>query len=87
MEQSAGFRVVAPRPSNPDPALGAVLREERERQGRSQEGLAHDAGLTTNALSRIELGQSDPSFSTVTRIAKALGMSRAELMQRVERKH
>jgi transcriptional regulator with XRE-family HTH domain len=77
---------VAPRPSDPDPALGAVLREERERQGRSQEGLAHDAGLTTNALARIELGQSDPSFSTVTRIAKALGISRAELMQRVEHK-
>lgn len=68
------------------PALGAALREERERQGHSQEGLAHDAGLTTNALARIELGQSDPSFSTVTRIAKALGVSRAELMQRVERK-
>jgi transcriptional regulator with XRE-family HTH domain len=77
---------VAPRPSNPDPALGAALREERERQGRSQEGLAHDAGLTTNALARIELGQSDPSFSTVTRIAKALGITRAELMRRVEGK-
>jgi transcriptional regulator with XRE-family HTH domain len=66
--------------------LGEVLRQERERQGRSQEGLAHDAGLTTNALSRIELGQADPSFSTVTKIAKALGLSRTELMRRIETK-
>jgi transcriptional regulator with XRE-family HTH domain len=85
MERLAGFRRVAPRPSDPDPALGEVLRAERVRQGRSQEGLAHDAGLTTNALSRIELGQADPSFSTVTKIASALGLSRAELMRRVER--
>jgi transcriptional regulator with XRE-family HTH domain len=77
---------VAPRPSNPDPRLGDELRAERERQGRSQESLAHDAGLTTNALSRIELGQADPSFSTVTRIAKALGLTRAELMRRVDEK-
>jgi DNA-binding phage protein len=47
---------------------------------------AHDAGLTTNALSRIELGQADPSFSTVTRIAKALGLMRVELMRRVDEK-
>lgn len=78
---------MTPRPSNPDPALGAVIREERERQGRSQESLAHDAGLTTNALSRIELAQSDPSFSTVTRIARTLGLSRTELMHRVEHQH
>jgi transcriptional regulator with XRE-family HTH domain len=61
------------------PQLGVVLRELRESRGRSQESLAHDAGLTVNAFGRIERGQADPAFSSLVRIADALGVSLAEL--------
>lgn len=76
---------MTPRPSEPDPVLGPVVREERERQGRSRESLAHDAGLTTNSVARIELGQSDPSLSTVRRLADALGLSMQELGKRLDK--
>jgi transcriptional regulator with XRE-family HTH domain len=72
-------------PQSPaDPALAAVLRSAREAQGRSQEALAHDAGLTVNALSRIERAQANPAWTTVLQIAEALGLSLSELAQRLE---
>ena len=46
-----------------------------------QNGIPEDASSTPDRAR-----QSDPSFSTVTRIAKALGITRADLMRRVERK-
>ncbi len=72
------------RPSAPDPVLGPVLRAERQNQQRSMEAVAHDAGVTTNSLMKIELGRSDPSYSTVKRIASTLGMTRTELAQRLD---
>lgn len=62
-----------------DPRLGRALRAFRERQGASQEHLAHEAGITTPALSRIESGKSNPSWTTVTQILAALKVSLAEL--------
>lgn len=72
-------------PQSPaDPKLAAVLRSAREEQGRSQEALAHDAGLTVNALSRIERAQANPAWTTVLQITVALGLSLPELAQRLE---
>lgn len=73
--------------SGPDPALGDVLRQERERQERSQESLAHDAGLTTIAVGNLERGDSDPHWSTVRAIVKALGLSHQELGRRLDKRH
>lgn len=72
-------------PSGTDAALGDVLRAERERQDRSQESLAHDAGLTTIAVGNIERGDSDPHWSTVRRIVDALGLSMQELGKRLDK--
>ena len=72
-------------PQSPaDPKLAAVLRSAREAQRRSQEALAHDAGLTVNALSRIERGQANPAWTTVLQITDALGLSLSELAERLE---
>jgi transcriptional regulator with XRE-family HTH domain len=72
-------------PQSPaDRRLATVLRSEREAQGRSQEALAHDAGLTVNALSRIERAQANPAWTTVLQIADALDLTLAELARRVE---
>lgn len=72
-------------PQSPaDRRLATVLRSAREAEGRSQEALAHDAGLTVNALSRIERAQANPAWTTVLQIADALDLSLTELARRVE---
>ena len=71
--------------SGPDPKLGEILRQERESQNRSQESLAHDAGLTTIAVGNLERGDSDPHWSTVRAIVDALGLSYQELGRRLDK--
>lgn len=68
----------------PDPQLGAVLRRLREAQGLTLESLAHDVGITTGTLSRIETAQSAPAWWTVRKIADTLGVSLAKLAKQVE---
>jgi transcriptional regulator with XRE-family HTH domain len=70
--------------SAPDPLLAATLRALRESQGRSQEAVAHDAGLTVAAFGRIERAQADPSWTSVTRIAGVLGITLAELGREID---
>jgi transcriptional regulator with XRE-family HTH domain len=74
---------VAP-PAIPDRELAHALRSFRERDGRSQEALAHDAGLTVTALARIERGQTNPTWTSVRSIAEALGISLVHLARAVE---
>ncbi len=46
----------------------------------SQTALARRAGLSQAAISQIEAGERDPSFSTCVAIAKALGVTHAYLL-------
>jgi transcriptional regulator with XRE-family HTH domain len=73
---------VAPFP--PDPALAEVLRELRAASGRSQEDVAHEVGLTLGSYARIERGLADPKWSTLRRIARALGVTLADLGRAVQ---
>ncbi len=73
-----------PPAGHPDPDLAVILRALRESQGRSQEALAHAAGIAVNSLRRIEYGQSNPTWTTVRTIAAALGISLAELGQQID---
>ena len=75
-----------PPPKVPDVDLAAVLRETRESQGRSQEAVAHEAGMTVGAIGRIERAQADPAWSRVSDIAAVLGISLAELGERIDRR-
>lgn len=72
------------RMSRPDANLAAVLRDIRTSQDRSQEFVAHEAGLTAAAFGRVERAQSDPSWSTVVRVADVLGVSLAEVGKRFD---
>jgi transcriptional regulator with XRE-family HTH domain len=65
-------------------ALGAVIRARREQRGLSREVLAVDAGLTTGTLARLELGQSDPGWSTICTILDSLEMSLRDLADAIE---
>jgi transcriptional regulator with XRE-family HTH domain len=60
-------------------ALGGAIRQLRKRKGDNLQVLAEEAGITKNMLSLIERGEGNPSWATVQGIAKALGVSVADL--------
>jgi len=60
--------------------FGKQLQRLRTRRGLTQEQLAVTAGLSRTFLTRLELGQHDPSLSTLVRMAKALKVSVAVLL-------
>ena len=74
-----------PRPSSPDPRLASAIRDLRARADLSQEAVAHSAGLTVSAYARIERGEANPTWATVTQIAPALGVTLTQLAAAVER--
>jgi transcriptional regulator with XRE-family HTH domain len=51
--------------------IGEGIRRERERRGMSLAQLAAQVGLTVSAISQIERGASNPSLSSLRRIAAA----------------
>jgi HTH-type transcriptional regulator/antitoxin HipB len=53
--------------------IGAMLQAEREKAGLTQVELARRIGTTKTAISRLENSSRDVRFSTVERIATALG--------------
>jgi len=67
------------RSDQPQPALGKAIRQLREKQGTTQEDLAHAADITTGTLSLIERGHANPTWSTVRQIADALDQSIADV--------
>jgi transcriptional regulator with XRE-family HTH domain len=48
----------------------------------SQAELAERAGVTIATLSRLERGHQRPHFTTLAKLAKALGVSRHDLVDR-----
>jgi transcriptional regulator with XRE-family HTH domain len=50
------------------------LRELRIKRGLSQYAVAKRSGLTKQALSKLELGEREPNWETVQRLALALGV-------------
>ncbi len=72
------------RSDQPQPALGKAIRQLREKQGTTQEDLAHAAGVTTGTLSLIERGHANPTWSTVKGIAEALGISMGDLARQAD---
>lgn len=56
-------------------AIGARLREERERAGLSQRKLAKRLGLSPSLISQLESGQTKPSVGTLYSIVTELGVS------------
>jgi transcriptional regulator with XRE-family HTH domain len=67
-----------------DPQLAATIKRMREKAGLSQERLAQGAGLSLGAISRIEREEQAASWATVVAIARALGITVAELARQVE---
>jgi len=57
----------------------AKLREIRERQFLTQVELADKAQISEITLNRLEKGRQKPRFSTIRKLAKALGLEPGEI--------
>jgi len=56
------------------------IKALRESRGWSQEALAEAAGLSRDAISRIERGDREPKLATLEDIASAVGLELAQLL-------
>ena len=65
-------------------ALGLNVRRAREVKEFTQEKLAERASLDPTYISGIERGLRNPGIKNVARLAKALGLSTAELCKGVD---
>ena len=66
--------------------LAQNIRKLRQKKGLSQEKLARLADISTATLVKIEAGiAKEPTITTVTKIADALGVSIDELVGRKNR--
>jgi transcriptional regulator with XRE-family HTH domain len=63
------------------PVVGVNLRRLRMRRGLSLEKLAHKSGVSRAMLGQIELGQSAPTINVLWKIARALDVTFATLIQ------
>ncbi|QWD95235.1 helix-turn-helix transcriptional regulator [Polynucleobacter sp. MG-Unter2-18] len=72
------------RKNPPNIAFGIVLRGLRLKSGLSQESLGFAADLQRNYISLMELGQNQPTITTIFKLATALNIKPSELMILVE---
>ena len=71
-------------PLTPEAALGQALRKLRLAAGWSQERLGHESGVQRNFISLIETGQSQPTVTTLFKLANALGVRASKLIALTE---
>jgi len=64
--------------------LGLNVRKRREARELTQETLAERASLDPTYISGIERGLRNPGIKNVAKLAKALGLSTAELCKGVD---
>jgi transcriptional regulator with XRE-family HTH domain len=65
-------------------AFGRSLRARRDAKGLSQEQLAERADLDRTYISDIERGTRNPGIKNVVRLARALGIPTAKLLEGVD---
>lgn len=63
--------------------LGEALKEHRTRCQMTQEFVAESVGVSRQAVSKWERGDSDPSTSNLLALAKLFGVSAEELLRNV----
>lgn len=68
----------------PKVAFGRVVRRRRIDIGLTQEQLGFEADLRRTYVSMIELGQQQPSLSTIFKLAKGLRLKPSQLLALVE---
>lgn len=66
-------------------AFGKALRRLRRASDLTQEKLAFEAGLQRNYISMLELGQNQPTITTLFKIAGVLRVTPEELIGQVRK--
>jgi transcriptional regulator with XRE-family HTH domain len=69
--------------ANAAAALGARVRSLRKDRGLSQEAFAAQAAIDRSYMGGIERGERNVTLETLVRLANALGISLAELVEGV----
>ena len=75
------------RPETVAKAFGEVLRTRRKEKGLSQEKLAEMCDLDRTYISMLERGIHQPSLTAFLRLAQAVEVSAAELVDAVQKKY
>lgn len=65
-------------------AFGKVLRDLRTKAGLTQEALGFEADLRRTYISILELGQQQPTLTTILKLARALECPASSLVSLVE---
>lgn len=61
--------------------LGKNLKRIRTKKNISQGDIARDLGVSRGYISNVENGKTNPTLATISRLAKAVGVSIDELMK------
>jgi transcriptional regulator with XRE-family HTH domain len=64
--------------------VGGNVRRLRRARGQSQEVLAGEAGISMRYLSGLERGEENPSLTVLTKIANALQVRPADLLDETQ---
>lgn len=64
--------------------FGRNLKQARKRRGWTQEDLGHAAGLHSTEIGRLERGDREPRLSTIVKLARALKITAADLLDGVK---
>ncbi len=62
--------------------MGICLRKIREQASLSLRQLAEQSGVDFSTIHRIEKGDESPRFATLEKLAKALGVSVRDLIEK-----
>lgn len=66
-------------------AFGKVIRQKRKEQKLTQEQLGFEADIQRIYVSKLELGQQQPSLMTIFKLANGLNCSASELILETEK--
>lgn len=65
-------------------AFGRALRRLRVHAALTQEELGFKAGLQRNYVSSLELGEKQPTLTSICKLAQALGLKPGQLLDSME---
>lgn len=65
-------------------AFGKALRDQRKKCGLTQETFGFEAGLRRTYISSLELGEKQPTLTTIFKLAAALKIPASDLIKQVE---
>ena len=66
---------------NESAKLGLNLKKIRTKKAISQGDIARELGVSRGFVSTIENGKTNPTLSTISKLAKALGVSVKDLLE------